>query len=224
MFCDKLTGDLFNCCCPCSHQWLGHTDSPDPGTLFSMADFITFGHPGGCTGQLEYFLKYAMNTLGCLTHDRLGWDVLSPRCFPIPNTSQVKIKTKIKIFPYNFQSSHQLKMFMKTKVKKWNPSPENFPQNFLCFCCIFPLSASLNPQAATLTEHLFLVKHLAFYNQFDHLSPPQRLPLRLNLFPLDLQNCIVILPVKINTVLFPQRCKYCLLRQGIISCTCTCLV
>lgn len=43
---------------------------------------------------------------------------------------------------------------MKPEVKKVNPSPEKFPHIFLCFYCIFPLSASLNPQGATLTEHL----------------------------------------------------------------------
>lgn len=54
---------------------LGHADSPDRGTLFSRADLghpVTFGHPEGCIGQIEYSLKYAVNTLGCLTHDRLG--------------------------------------------------------------------------------------------------------------------------------------------------------
>lgn len=54
---------------------LGHTDSPDRGTLFSRADLrhpVTFGHPGGCIGQKEYSLKYSVNRLGCLTHNRLG--------------------------------------------------------------------------------------------------------------------------------------------------------
>lgn len=81
------------------------------------------------------------------------------------------------------------------KMKKKNPSPANFPQIFLSllhstFLCL--LTSGYNPHGAPLFAE-------AFCNHFDCFLS---LSLRLNLLPPDLQNYIVILLIKINTILF----------------------
>lgn len=134
------------------------------GTLITLAQ-------SGYFGQREYISKYVVNTLGHLTCDRLEWPMLWLRHFPTANTIQVKIKTNRKILPYNFGSRQQLKTFMKTKMKKYTFSPANLPQTFLYFYSTLPLSASFSPQATALTEHFFLVKHLASHNHSNHWSP-----------------------------------------------------